>query len=74
MASFTNLNKETVKKTSRRFQRRLEALIEANGIFLLFQDIFMEIWWIYLLKWDVNVIFIFCVVWTTIYPSHQIDR
>ena len=31
--AFINLNKETVRKTYRRFWSRLEALVEANGFF-----------------------------------------
>ncbi|CAI9715721.1 Hypothetical predicted protein [Octopus vulgaris] len=34
MAAFTNLNKETVQKSCRRFESRLEAIVEANGDFI----------------------------------------
>ena len=38
MTTFTNLNKETIRKASKRFQSYLETVIEANG------DFFEEIW------------------------------
>ena len=33
MALFTNLNKDTIRKVSRRFQSRLEAMVKTNGDF-----------------------------------------